>query len=301
MLPLNLSFRRLILKYIPQISVEELERYENLMALRDQIFHEKIIYKNNQLRPKTPIGNNKEDDPDQQGKNRKNEITKRERIPPDWDKLLTEISNEIADIFVDYKKEFKAVLNLWSARRQFALAQGSLLQIPTTCKDLKRYIKKGIMFHWVRIKCLKVLWKNKIKYICQNYSPLQKVVDITLKSTLEIAFIIIFAVFCPPHVLNIPDQTINENEKFDTIPLDNYVRDFDNKDNEINWQFNDNKALKVILNHKRVANIKAKNTNWKAGEKIIFTAIDPQGLSDSDTASFTITAAKDTLDQIKIK
>ena len=97
----------------------------------------------------------------------------------------------------------------------------------------------------------------------------------------------------PPVVSNIPNQTILEGQDFATISLDNYVADPDNPDNQITWTFSGNTALDVSISPARVATITVPNTNWTGSETITFTATDPDGLSDSDPATFTVTAEND--------
>ena len=97
----------------------------------------------------------------------------------------------------------------------------------------------------------------------------------------------------PPLVSNIPNQTINEGQSFATISLDNYVADQDNPDNGITWTYSGNTQLTVNINASRVAAIVIPNPDWNGSETIIFTAIDPGGLSDSDPATFTVNAVND--------
>jgi hypothetical protein len=97
----------------------------------------------------------------------------------------------------------------------------------------------------------------------------------------------------PPVVSNIPNQTVPEGNSFATISLDNYVADPDNPDNEITWSYSGNIALNVSISPIRVATITVPNTNWTGSETITFTATDRDGLSDSDPATFTVTAEND--------
>ncbi len=96
-----------------------------------------------------------------------------------------------------------------------------------------------------------------------------------------------------PVVSDIPDQNITEGQSFATIPLDNYVSDNDDPDSAISWFFSGNSALDVSIDGNRVATISAPNANWNGSETITFTAEDPGGLSDSDEATFSISAEND--------
>jgi hypothetical protein len=94
----------------------------------------------------------------------------------------------------------------------------------------------------------------------------------------------------PPIVSNIPSQTIAEGASFATINLDDYVSDIDNPDNTINWVYSGNIELTVIIDINRVATINVPSPTWNGSETITFTATDPGLLSDSDSATFTVTA-----------
>ncbi len=96
----------------------------------------------------------------------------------------------------------------------------------------------------------------------------------------------------PPIVSNIPDQTIAEGATFATISLDTYVADPDNPDSEISWTASGNSALTVAIEN-RVATITIPNINWNGSETITFRATDPGLLSNTDAATFTVTAVND--------
>ncbi|MCB9059538.1 MAG: tandem-95 repeat protein [Calditrichae bacterium] len=96
-----------------------------------------------------------------------------------------------------------------------------------------------------------------------------------------------------PVVADIPSQVINEGSSFATINLDSYVSDLDNTDSQMTWTYSGNNQLTVSIDENRVASIIIPNTDWNGKETITFTAKDPGGLSDSDTASFTVIAEND--------
>jgi hypothetical protein len=101
------------------------------------------------------------------------------------------------------------------------------------------------------------------------------------------------AVNDPPVVSDIPDQTIAEGDTFASISLDEYVSDPDNEDSEIAWTYAGNVDLSVSISDDRVATIAVPDPEWSGSETITFTATDPDGLSDSDTATFTVTSVGD--------
>ncbi len=97
----------------------------------------------------------------------------------------------------------------------------------------------------------------------------------------------------PPVVSNIPDQTIPEGDQFTSISLDDYVADPESPDEDIIWSFSGNNELTVQINQSRIATIAAPHPDWFGSEEVIFTALDPGGLTDRDTVSFVITPVND--------
>ncbi len=96
----------------------------------------------------------------------------------------------------------------------------------------------------------------------------------------------------PPVVGDIPDQTINEGESFSQINLDDYVTDPDNNASEMTWEASGQVELSVSIVN-RVATVTVPNADWNGSETITFTATDPDMLSDSDAATFTVNAVND--------
>ncbi|NOX87930.1 MAG: S8 family serine peptidase [Calditrichaeota bacterium] len=98
----------------------------------------------------------------------------------------------------------------------------------------------------------------------------------------------------PPVVSDIPGQTIEEGGTFSPIPLDDYVSDVDNPDSELTWQVSGNQDLIVQIDPQtHIATISVPDENWNGQETLTFTATDPGGLSDSDTATFKVTPVND--------
>ncbi|MBN2089740.1 PKD domain-containing protein [candidate division KSB1 bacterium] len=91
----------------------------------------------------------------------------------------------------------------------------------------------------------------------------------------------------PPTVNEIPGQTIQQNEKFQDIQLDLYVSDLDNTPAEMTWMAKGMVNLTVIIDN-RIAKIAVINPDWKGSEKIKFIVQDPDGLTDSTIAVFSV-------------
>ncbi|MFC2083650.1 LamG-like jellyroll fold domain-containing protein [Bacteroidota bacterium] len=96
-----------------------------------------------------------------------------------------------------------------------------------------------------------------------------------------------------PILFEIPDQSILEGDSFNEIKLDRYVTDYDHSEDELAWTYSGNTELTVTINGSRVATIGIPDSNWNGSETITLTATDPGGLSDSDSATFTVNAIND--------
>ncbi len=94
--------------------------------------------------------------------------------------------------------------------------------------------------------------------------------------------------FYPPLVADIPNQIMEETQNFAPINLDEHVADANHKDEQITWSCTGNNALTVSIDSNHVATITPPSTDWTGSETIVFTATDPDGLSDRDSTVFTI-------------
>jgi len=95
-----------------------------------------------------------------------------------------------------------------------------------------------------------------------------------------------------PVITDIPDQTIAEGTTFATISLDDFVSDVEDADSTLTWTYSGNTELTIDITA-RVVTITIPSTEWNGSETITFTATDPDLLSDSDPATFTVTAVND--------
>ncbi|MEE9442474.1 MAG: hypothetical protein V3V99_07380, partial [candidate division Zixibacteria bacterium] len=95
-----------------------------------------------------------------------------------------------------------------------------------------------------------------------------------------------------PVVSGIPDQTIAEGASFTTISLDSYVTDADHTVDQLSWSYSGNTDFTVDITA-RVATITPLTADWNGTETITFTAEDPDLLTGSDDAIFTVTAVND--------
>jgi hypothetical protein len=96
----------------------------------------------------------------------------------------------------------------------------------------------------------------------------------------------------PPVVSDIPDHSVAEGSPFAAISLDAYVDDPDNADSEITWTTTDPSNLNVDIAD-RVATVTSIDPDWNGSETITFQAEDPDGSTDADPVTFTVTPVND--------
>ena len=98
----------------------------------------------------------------------------------------------------------------------------------------------------------------------------------------------------PAFVKRIPDQKIKEKETFKPIHLDEFVKDPDNKPNELKWRVSGAQKLKAEISSGRVLTVTAPDKYfWCAPEMLVIEATDPEGASTSATITFEITSVND--------
>ena len=103
--------------------------------------------------------------------------------------------------------------------------------------------------------------------------------------------------YAAPSVSNIPNQTVEEDESFSTINLNNYVFDPQEADANITWTYSTPSNLNISISSGNIATITVKDSEWNGSEIVTFTAYDSGNggtpLSGSDGVTFTITAKND--------
>ena len=98
----------------------------------------------------------------------------------------------------------------------------------------------------------------------------------------------------PTFVKRIPDQKIKEKETFKQIKLDEFVKDPDNKPNELRWRITGAKQLKAEISPSRVLTVTAPNKDfWCAPEMMILEVSDPDGAKTSQSITFEIVSVND--------
>lgn len=97
----------------------------------------------------------------------------------------------------------------------------------------------------------------------------------------------------PPVLAAIPSQTINENESFATIALDQYIDDPDDNPEDISWSLFGNKELNISISIDRLVTIAPPDSEWTKSEHISFVARDPRNNADTTSATFTVLGIND--------
>lgn len=95
-----------------------------------------------------------------------------------------------------------------------------------------------------------------------------------------------------PNVTKIPDQTVQENQTFAQIALDNYVTDFDHADNQISWTASGQVKLIVTITN-RIAKVALPDSEFAGAEQITFTAKDPDNNTGASAATFKVNGVND--------
>lgn len=304
MMPFNLTFRRLLVKFIPQVKKEDIDRHESLLALRHQLYQELVFAPPEEdEEEKKKSGRQKSGPPESSGtgnssKNPPGKVYQdpgeeyRERVR----KQIDQVSGKAAAIFRGYEKVYSAVQRLWTARRKFAIEQGNLLQIPSSLESLGRFISTAVNYYITVILTFPTLQWNRLKFFITKLvnEPVRILVIVVL------TVLIVWGVNAvtrppqeepqppqPPVVSDIPDQKITPGKNFDPVILDNFVDDPDTPDSLITWMPSGDSILQVVLEN-RIASISPPDSPWTGSETIIFTATDPDSGSDSDSARYTV-------------
>ena len=90
-------------------------------------------------------------------------------------------------------------------------------------------------------------------------------------------------------VTDIPDQSISKSESFGSIVLDNYISGMSHSLTEITWTVSGESAISVEI-HNRIAELSPVDSNWTGSETLVFIATDSNGISASDSATFTVSS-----------
>ncbi len=93
-----------------------------------------------------------------------------------------------------------------------------------------------------------------------------------------------------PVVSGIPGQSIVSPYAFAPVALDSYVHDPDNSTNEMSWSVSGNVLLSVNISNRIALISYVSSNNPSISEELVFVATDPNGLSGSASATFTVSS-----------
>lgn len=152
MVTLHPSFRRLVLENISKLKSEDLDHYDSLLGLRLQLLHQRS------LPPKSRF--EVESDHNQPAPEPK-------QFPQAWreeiDELIRLTTITANKIIAPYRPQFNALHKLWAARRNLALHQGGLLQIPSSIASWAKWGHALSQYYVAQIQALGPLVTYRIK------------------------------------------------------------------------------------------------------------------------------------------
>lgn len=163
MMPLHTSFRRTLRRTIPQLSYQELDRYESLISL---INHLKFETSRGQEPPQQETKSNEENpiSPDRASDGSLGETP----VLPDPISDIDLITGEANEILEPYEKQYRHSHRLWVARRQLAVQQGNFLQIPYTWRSFRLFLWAIWNYRRVQAVTAPVLAWNRFKYFVKG-------------------------------------------------------------------------------------------------------------------------------------
>jgi hypothetical protein len=149
MMPFHPSFRFLLRKYIPQVSNEDLDRHESLMALRLQLRLEQ------NMRPETTRPGYAQTH-GESARDIRNQLIREATVQAN--------GTDGVGIFSGFEKEFNAVQQLWIASRQLALRPSPYSQTLSAQKRWKTLLESVLQYYRVRLETFPVLEANRLKF-----------------------------------------------------------------------------------------------------------------------------------------
>lgn len=180
MMPLNRSFRRLILTYIPELTTEDLNRYDSSLALRLELSQQKSVVP---LQDPAINGNN---DIDVDKLASRPLGSPRERI----NALIALTTDEAAKIIGPHYRRFSELQRLDLARRRLALYQGGLLQVPTSKKKLVGVVSET----WEVYKLQTIIFSKHVAKSIGNFFAKESTVKYRLLIISGMAILLFVAV-----------------------------------------------------------------------------------------------------------
>ncbi len=174
MITLHPGFRRLVLKNIPQLDGEDLNDYDGLLAYRWQLEHEKSLARDKGAQPgvseKKPKHEHEEPPAEidnaaraaghpRHGGHGSTHTTPRGEVV----RMITTTTRLANSVIGKHRTQFDKLHELWAARRNVAVRQGGMLQIPRNLNELTALAGALGTYYWVQIKTFPTLASNRLK------------------------------------------------------------------------------------------------------------------------------------------
>ena len=148
MMPFDFSVRSVVLKYSPRLTEEKFDILESAMTQKHQLgqlshlrlapFH---FFTHNELAPSADL----------------------EELKSQLKKTIEKNNLAMEKFLEEYKKPYLSAYRLFVARKQYAVHQRYLLQIPTSIRALRAFIVAAFNFRVVQISEEPRLWWAYIK------------------------------------------------------------------------------------------------------------------------------------------
>jgi|GEM_PF-1402732 len=168
MTPFPLAFRNLVSRNIPQLTQEDIDRYESLVAFRHQLILEENY---EQLQPNQPSQNHIPHGKAQDDKSPTPGHPRQTQPRPVPNASIRNVNKQANDIVRPFKEEYEAVVRLWNARRRVAVRQRHYGQIPDTAQRFKELAAAHVNYRAVQIQTFPILLKNRLKFYIESLSP----------------------------------------------------------------------------------------------------------------------------------
>jgi hypothetical protein len=177
MMPLHSAFRRTVRRYVPQLSSDDLDRYESLVSFVNHLSVERGSLKLSAPTIKGAKKGKRSPSVDETVR------TASHSIDPD----IALLREEMNDILANYEDLYQKSRELWIARRQLAVQYGNFLQIPYTWRGLWLFLSANAKYRWVQSKNSFALSWNRLKYLWQFLTVTEKFAILVLFGLLAVS------------------------------------------------------------------------------------------------------------------
>lgn len=155
MTPFHPTFRHLLRRNIPQVHDEDLNRHENLFALRHQLVIDKHIVAGKYVpRSTTSVTSAATTG-----------TAASAAAPKVIDEDIADATAQAQVIFAPYARVYDASLRLWVARRQMVMQQGNFFQIPLSLRKFGKLVQALWDYRKAQIQTFPTIAANRLKKV----------------------------------------------------------------------------------------------------------------------------------------